>query len=74
MDPAYYDPEPDGTGGAAWYMNATTYAAQCQVTDTAGQPLIRPNGPRILHGFPIVIANELPCLRLALFLGLSSAI
>jgi len=55
VDPAYY-------GDAAWYMNVATYAAQCQVTDTTGQPLIRPNGPRELHGFPIVIANELPSL------------
>jgi HK97 family phage major capsid protein len=55
VDPAYY-------GDAAWYMNVATYAAQCQVTDTAGQPLIRPNGPRELHGFPIVLANELPSL------------
>ena len=62
VDPAYYEPEPDGTGGSAWYMNVAAYAAQCEVTDTTGQPLIRPNGPRMLHGFPIVIANELPSL------------
>jgi HK97 family phage major capsid protein len=62
VDPAYYLPDAEGNGGAKWYMNVASYAAACQVTDTTGQPLIRPNGPRTLHGFPIVIANELPNL------------
>lgn len=52
LDPAYWD-------GACWYMNVDTYAALCQVTDTNGQPLIRANGPRVLHGFPVKVANEL---------------
>jgi HK97 family phage major capsid protein len=62
VDPAYYDPEPDGTGGAKWYMNGAQYTALCSITDTTGQPIIRPNGPRVLHGFPLVIANEIPSL------------
>lgn len=53
LDSAYDD------GNAAWYMSPTTFAAQCAVTDTAGQPLIRPQGPRQLYGYPIVIASEL---------------
>ena len=55
LDPAYAD-------DAKWYMNTASYAALCEVTDTTGQPLIRPNGPRVLHGFPIVLANELSSL------------
>lgn len=52
LDPAYADE-------AKWYMDTTTYGALCRVTDTNGQPLIRVNGPRVLHGFPIQFANEL---------------
>ena len=53
FDPAYADEN------AKWYMDTVTYAAVCQVTDNTGQPLIRPNGPRVLHGFPIQLANQL---------------
>ncbi|TVZ04006.1 phage major capsid protein [Trebonia kvetii] len=62
VDPAYYDPDPDGSGGAKWFMNGAQYTALCSITDTTGQPIMRPNGPRVLHGFPITIANELPNL------------
>lgn len=62
VDPAYYLPNPDGTGGAKWYMSGAQYTALCSITDTTGQPIMRPNGPRILHGFELVIANELPSL------------
>ena len=55
IDPAY---------SPSWYMNASTYAALCGVTGNAAgsAPLILPNGPRELHGFPVVIANELSSL------------
>jgi len=56
IDPAYYDEN------CKWYFNGAQYSALCSITDTAGQPIMRPNGPRVLHGFPIVIANELPNL------------
>lgn len=55
LDSAYHD-------GASWYLNTASYAAMCEVTDTTGQPLLRVNGPRVLHGFPIVLANELSSL------------
>lgn len=52
VDTAYWD-------GGKFYMNATQFAQLLATTDTAGQPLVRPNGPRELWGFPIVVANEI---------------
>jgi HK97 family phage major capsid protein len=52
VDTAYWD-------GAKFYMNTTQYANLLATTDSTGQPLVRPNGPRELHGFPIVVANEI---------------
>lgn len=56
LDPAYHE-------NAAWFVNSAQYANLCQTSTAAGEsPLVLPNGPRILHGFPIVIANEVPNL------------
>jgi HK97 family phage major capsid protein len=55
VDPAYY-------GDAKWWFNPVQFAAQAAVTDSQGLPLIRPNGPRELYGWPIEIANEIPNL------------
>lgn len=55
VDPAYYL-------GAKWYVNSAQFNSLTGTTDTTGQPLIRPNGPMILWGFPIEIAPEIPNL------------
>jgi HK97 family phage major capsid protein len=56
LDPAYYE-------NAAWFVNSAQYAALCQTSTATGEsPLVLPNGPRELHGFPIMIANEIPNL------------
>jgi HK97 family phage major capsid protein len=46
-----------------WYCSTDQYIALCSITDDDGNPLILPNGPRVLHGFPIAIADELPALQ-----------
>jgi HK97 family phage major capsid protein len=52
VDTAYW-------GECRWYMNTAQYANLLATTDANGQPLVRANGPRELHGFQIVVANEI---------------
>jgi HK97 family phage major capsid protein len=56
VDPAYQDQN------CKWYFTQDQFNALAGTTDTAGQPLVRPNGPRVLWGFPVSVAPELPGL------------
>jgi HK97 family phage major capsid protein len=56
VDPAYQDAD------CKWYFTQDQFNALAGTTDTTGQPIIRPNGPRVLWGFPVVVAPELPSL------------
>ena len=59
VDPAYQDES------CKWYFTQDQFNTLLGTTDTTGQPLIRPNGPRVLWGFPVVVAPELPALTLS---------
>lgn len=44
---------------AAWYFNQDQLTALLGVTDSQGEPLIRPNGPLCLWDIPVKVANEI---------------